>query len=226
MDVYTYTAPRDSPTSINDGGDLEHSTAVVMANLADNPDVGEYDGILVACFSVHPLVGRLSSHFRGRIVVTGILEASILTSLSLLSPYPAVDAESQAWGIVTTGKFWEDHLLDGVRLFLGQAPSSSSSKFAGVFSTGLDAGDFHGDIPAEVIRAKLEEAARKLLTSAPIGCVVLGCAGMAGLDDIIRAAAIQEYGEKRGGRVCVVDGVKAGVLLLGQTLRAKRMFQK
>ena len=199
---------------------------MVMADLASKPDVGEYDGIIVACFSVHPLVSRLWSRFEGRVAVTGIFEASILTSLSLLPPYLAADASSQAWGIVTTGKFWESHLSEGVRSFLGQDPAATSSKFAGVFSTGLNAGDFHGDIPAEVIRQKLEEAARGLLTKASIGCVVMGCAGMAGLEEIIRGAAIREYGEERGSRVCIVDGVKAGIALLGQNIKARRMFQK
>jgi Asp/Glu/hydantoin racemase len=196
-----------------------------MADVAANADFGEYDGIIVACFSVHPLVGRLSSHFHDRVTVTGIFEASILTSLSLLSPYPTPTSDSQAWGIVTTGKFWERHLSDGVKTFLAHDISSSSSKFAGVFSTGLNAGDFHGDIPPDVIRGKLEAAARKLLTSAAVGCVVMGCAGMAGLEEIIRGAAVDEYGEEKGGRVCIVDGVKAGILLLGQTIKARRMFQ-
>jgi len=226
LDIYTYTAAEESPASINDGKDLEDSTAVVMADLSGGTDFGEYDGIVVACFSVHPLVGRLSSHFRGRVAVTGIFEASILTSLSLLPPYPTADADSRAWGIVTTGKFWEGHLSDGVRTFLGQDASSPSSKFAGVFSTGLNAGDFHDDVPAEVIRSKLEEAARKLLASAPIGCVVMGCAGMAGLEEIIRGAAVRDYGSERGARVCIVDGVKASIMLLAQALKAKRMFQK
>ena len=226
LDIYTYTAPKESPASINDGQDLEDSTAVVMANLTSDPTdlINEYDGIIVACFSVHPLVSRLSSHFQGRVVVTGIFEASILTSLSLLSPYPTTEGSS-AWGIVTTGKYWETHLSDGVKTFLGQDPSSSSTKFAGVFSTGLNAGDFHGDIPAEVIKGKLEDAARKLLTITSVGCVVMGCAGMAGLEEIIRETAVKEYGEERGNRVCIVDGVKAGVVLLNQTIKARAMFQ-
>jgi Asp/Glu/hydantoin racemase len=224
VDIYAYTAPASSPGSINDGAELEASTRVVLEDLP----AGEvaYDGIIVACYSVHPLVKELSSRLRGRnIIVTGIFEASILTSLALISPYPLDPPAEQAWGIVTTGKFWEDHLADGVRAYLGQEQASPNSKFAGVFSTGLNAGDFHGDVPPEVIRAKLDEAAKGLLRSAVVGCVVMGCAGMAGLEDIIRAAAISEYGKDRGNRVSIVDGVQAAVLSLAQTIKAKRMFQ-
>jgi len=196
-----------------------------MSNLTSGSGAGEYEGILLACFSVHPLVKRLPAVFGDGVLVTGIFEASILTSLSLISPYPSQDSARQAWGIVTTGNFWEAHLSSGVNAYLGQEPASGSSKFAGVFSTGLNAGDFHGRVPPGVIRGKLREAARKLLASGAVGCVIMGCAGMAGLEEIIRAAAIEEYGPERGSRVCVIDGVKAGVVLLDQMIRNKRMFQ-
>ncbi len=213
-----------SPRSINNKEDLDSSTAVLLAEFDDNPETALYDGILVACYSVHPLVKELSTRFEGRALVTGIFEASILTSLSLVPPYLTESSESQTWGIVTTGSFWERHLADGVKAFLGLRYNSESSKFAGAFSTGLHADDFHGDIPPEVIRDKLKGAARDLLENDAVGCVVMGCAGMAGLDQIIRETAVEVYGQERGRRVCIVDGVKAGILLLDRMIRDRKMF--
>ena len=66
-----------------------------------------YDGVLVACYSVHPLVQRLQAP-----AVTGIFEASVLTALS-------VSLETQSFGIVSTGKVWETALTEAVNGFLG-----------------------------------------------------------------------------------------------------------
>lgn len=186
-----------------------------------------YDAILVACFSVHPLVKQLAKRLAGRnVLVTGIFEASIATALTLLPAYPLEDGASwTTWGIVTTGKFWEAHLTEGAAAYLGQT-SEQSRKFAGVFSTGLDAGDFHGGVSPEVIRAKLKTATKDLLESSDVGCVVMGCAGMAGLEDIIRDAAREQYGQEAGSRVLIVDGVKAGAGLLDQAVKNTRMFRE
>ncbi len=140
-------------------------------------------------------------------------------------PYPTDTSPTQTWGIVTTGKFWEAHLSNGVKKFLGQPGSGTNSKFAGVFTTGLDASDFHGGVSPEIVREKLTTATRELLATGPVGCVVMGCAGMAGLEELVRSALIETYGEPRGSRVCVIDGVKAGVNVLEQGIKNKRMFQ-
>ena len=229
LQLSTYTAPADSPASINDAGDLAKSTAVVLASFDVEHAAQNYDAILVACFSVHPLVTELSKLLAAsKVHVTGIFEASLVTALTLLPAYPfSAGASTKTWGIVTTGKFWEKHLTDGAAAFLGYAAGGSkSSKFAGVFSTGLDAGDFHGGVSPEVIRAKLKEATKGLLSSSDVGCVVMGCAGMAGLEEIIREAARDQYGEEAGNRVFIVDGVKAGAGLLDQAVKNARLFQE
>lgn len=177
--------------------------------------------MLVACFSVHPLVGRLAhlDGAQGNFAVTGIFEASILACLSLLTP-------QRKWGIVTTGSFWEDHLARGVNVFLGAHPKSRNYKFAGVETTGLTAGDFHGGAEPAVIREKLREATRRLLAKGDVECVVMGCAGMAGLEEIIRSVALEEYGLDQGGRLLVIDGVMAGIGLLEQMVCNRRAFQR
>lgn len=174
--------------------------------------------MLVACFSVHTLVPKLGQN--KDLAVTGIFEASILTSLSILG-----DADSdEKWGIVTTGKFWEEHLSHGVNHFIGQSKGDANSKFAGTFSTGLNAGDFH-TVPKEEVKAKLKAATKKLLAAGSVKCVTMGCGGMAGLEEIIRETAVEVYGEKKAAGVYIIDGVKAGVLQLEQTIRSRRAFR-
>ncbi|KAK4646805.1 Protein dcg1 [Podospora bellae-mahoneyi] len=214
-EIYTYTAPPASPASINDGDDVQQSADVVLRNLQDTGILKEYDAVLVACYSVHPLVHLVQENWP-HLAVTGIFEASIVTSLSLL-PY------QDNWGIVTTGKFWEKHLSDGVHHFVGS--ENSNTRFAGVETTGLNAGDFHGGVDPVVVRQKLCEATKRLLDRG-VQAVVMGCAGMAGLEDIIRSVATEGRGEEAGKKLLVIDGVKAGVGLLEQMVRNKRMFQR
>lgn len=154
------------------------------------------------------------------LAVTGIFEASVLTALSLI-PAPEY---GEKWGIVTTGKFWEDNLSNGVKSLLGQDSSSSNSRFAGVLSTGLNAGDFHTISPEEV-RRKLKEATKQLLTKGNVACVLMGCGGMAGLEDIIRSTAVELYDKAKGDRVYIIDGVKAGFMQLEQAVRNKHAFR-
>lgn len=117
-------------------------------------------------------------------------------------------------------------MIRGVNGFLGTELQSSNSKFAGVETTGLNASDFHGGVEPAVIREKLREATRRLLAQGGVDCVVMGCAGMAGLEEIIRAVAVEEYGLEKGNQLLVIDGVRAGIGLLEQMVRNKRAFQR
>ena len=200
--------------------DIAASAEAVLGDLGKGLDLStsQYDAILVACFSVHTLVPELLR--RSNVAVTGIFEASILSALSLL---PAAGSQEK-WGIVTTGKFSEDHLTNGVNEFLGQNGADQNRKFAGTYSTGLNAGDFHV-VPPEEVQAKLKEATTKLLKTGKVTCVVMGCGGMAGLEDIIRSTAAEVYGEEDANNLYVLDGVKAGILQLEQTIYGRRAFR-
>lgn len=184
---------------------------------AGNLNINDFDAILVACFSVHTLVSTLSSMTSA--AVTGIFEASILTSLSLIAP----PGGNELWGIVTTGAFWERHLNDGVNAFLGQGSGQKNERFAGTFSSGLTAGDFHTVSP-EQVQEKLKDATVRLLKSANVRCVVMGCGGMAGLENIIRDAAVEVYGADRGSHLYIIDGVRAGLVQLHQIVTSRREF--
>ncbi|KAK8067499.1 hydantoin racemase [Apiospora saccharicola] len=213
-EVHTFTAPKSSPASINDDEDIEASYNVAWTNFM-NHDPEQWDCVLVACFSVHPLVKTIGSAYP-EAAVTGIFEASVLAATSLTG------RTGDKWGIITTGKFWEEHLTRGVAEYLGGkgAPNlGPNSPFAGVESTGLNASDFHHGVDPAVVTQKIREATLRLLEKG-VGCIVMGCAGMAGLEETIRSAACEEKGERWAYETLhVVDGVRAGLVQVDQMIK-------
>jgi Asp/Glu/hydantoin racemase len=224
--VTLHTGPSTAPPSINNDEDIKASTDAILGDIDQGKLIlDQYDGVLIACYSVHTLVHEI----RARLApiaeaqgspkhVTGIFEASVLTAQLLIGP-----PSDEKWGIVTTGKFWEEHLTQGVKGCLGQARHEHNANFGGVFTTGLTAGDFH-TVPPEEVEKRLTKATKLLLESGKVTCVVMGCAGMAGLESIIRSAAAELNGGKEVRDLHVVDGVKAGVMQLDQSIRSRQIF--
>lgn len=66
----------------------------------------------------------------------------------------------------------------------------------------------------------MKDAVKRLLGKGKVGAICLGCAGMAGMDEMVREACVEELGKEEGGRVRVVDGVMAGVAWLDGAIRA------
>lgn len=168
--------------------------------------------------------------------MVGIFQASVLHALALVdNTYVAVESlgvnkAPHRWGIVTTGEVWEELLSAGVERYLGVEMGGGRGRFAGVTSTGLSAVELH-ELPAEEVQDKLKEAVRELLTPNPpswdaeergegeVTVVCLGCAGMVGLDRVVVEVG-REMGYEEGG-LRVVDGVKAGVLVLEGLLKGR-----
>lgn len=174
----------------------------------------KHDGFLVACYSKHPLVPILKDQNAiksGRKAVTGIFEASVSTSLQIIHP-------DEKFGIVSTGKVWEKILSEAVVDFLG-TESNAGKRFAGVETTGLNATDLH-DAPPEEVRKRMKDAVKRLLRKGRVGAICLGCAGMAGMDKMVREACVEELGEDGGNNVRIVDGVVAGVAWLEGAVRS------
>ena len=200
----------------------------------------DHDAFLIACYSEHPLVAQLRAELSqrgllGRKLVLGIFEASILHALALVdsSCTDPGAATANRWGIVSTGKVWEGLLASGVERFLVGASAGAGAgagvigaqRFAGVATTGLNAIDLH-TLPREEVLQSMKKAVRKLLGPTDGGgkvtAVCLGCAGMAGL-----AEAVNDVGAELGyppGELRVIDGVKAGVLILQGLLKAKYIY--
>ena len=96
--------------------------------------------------------------------------------------------------------------------------SKTSSRFAGTETTGLNADELHTTPKGEVDK-RMKDATKRLLEK-KIDAICLGCAGMAGMDDTVRAACIEQLGEIEGKRIKIVDGVISGVSFLEGALRA------
>lgn len=230
MDIDTFTAP-SGPSSINDEIDAQESSEACLPALKEFLD--DYDGFVVACYSVHPLVNLLrkeaarhdhSKHYRP---IVGIFEASISAALSLLSIPSISEDPSQAtqvekFGIVSTGKYWEDALTHGVLSLLGhQSKDAPGSRFKGVETTGLSAEQLH-TAPPEEVRQKMMDATKRLVKDGDVTVICLGCAGMAGMDEMVLEACVEALGREKAKSIRIVDGVKAAVGMVDSLIRAQR----
>lgn len=227
--IETYTAP-SGPNSINNEEDAEETKKIILEDFERRPQLSGYDGYVVACYSQHPLVEALRIRFekeRGKKVVLGIFESSISHSLTICF-MSGLFHSGKPWGrkfaIVTTGKAWVPLLTKGVNDYLGvgdgsETEISHTAVFKGVESTGFNADELHTAPEAEV-RKKMIEATTRLVKEREVGAVVLGCAGMAGMDQIVRQACVEALGEVDGRKIAVVDGVKAGIAMADGLLRS------
>lgn len=135
----------------------------------------------------------------------GIFEASVHRAVQLLQP-------GQKFGIVSTGDIWQQILSNEIQnRRLG--PVDATQVFVGVETCGLNAGELHGH---KELERRIKFAAGRLVwkSDGKLGVVILGCAGMVGMEGWVR--------EIVGDKVKVVDGVKAGVALLQGLLKAMR----
>ncbi|PQE19288.1 hydantoin racemase protein [Rutstroemia sp. NJR-2017a BVV2] len=220
--VQTYTAPPPSPESINNETDAELSTKVVLSDLESS--LGSYDAFLIACYSVHPLVSAIRERVKPDVYVMGIFEASVMMALGLLPQgngrrLKTGGGKKEGFGIVSTGKYWEEVLGEGVRQFLGVDDGVNCDRFKGVETTGLNAGELHSVEP-EIVRKKMKDAVKRLVGGRDCSAICLGCAGMAGMDEMVREALDEELGKEDSENVYIVDGVKAGVVYLEGLLKA------
>ncbi|KAL5364088.1 hypothetical protein BJX96DRAFT_156737 [Aspergillus floccosus] len=235
-----FTAP-----SINSGEDSALSSLHCWSFV--EPLIPKYDGFLVACYSAHPLVNMLqqgivkaeesavasgnpSAATAKRKYVTGIFEASVVASLSLISSFQLTSDQTlhktqvqDTFGIVSTGSVWEEELSKAVREMLVNSSdgSASTNRFAGVATTGLTAVELHTTPPEEVRRRLIDATERLIKTSPrPVKAICMGCAGMAGMEEAVREGCVRAYGPQQGNRVSIVDGVVAGTGMLVTACKA------
>ncbi|ODO05260.1 hypothetical protein L198_01952 [Cryptococcus wingfieldii CBS 7118] len=195
-----YTPPGDAPKSIDGPTDGVLSTSVVLRDLLQKGTDGEsagvdkvergYSGVIVSCFSAHPLVPVLKEIFDGRPQappVVGIMESSVLAALQL----------GPTFGIATTGPQWEPLFDEAVRSL-----GISSGRYTGTKGTGFSAISLHGAGPADAL---LQASVDLVAKGARV--IILGCAGMAPM----RASLEADLAKKSGRHVPVIDGVQAAV---------------
>ena len=233
-----YTAP-SGPGSIDNDEQALDSAQIVIADLKRTSKLANYDAFLVACYSVHPLVAFLRTELKRlelHAYVIGIFEASIIAALCLLPKYTIPKDERHGdgaiewkFGIVSTGKYWEKALSDGVKSYLGTEKKNPSppkiplyeynTRFAGVATTGLNADQLH-KLPEEVVRPTMKAAIKWLMGRRDnVKVIILGCAGMAGIDSIVEEALFEKGGEQLLKQVIILDGVKAGIGILENLLK-------
>ena len=212
-----FTAP-GGPNSINNEDDAEESVQYCLPAIKKSAD--KYAGFVVACYSAHPLTGILRKEYPDKPSV-GIFETSVTMALSVCGQSRTDQGPQGTWGIVTTGKVWETLLTNAVQVMLAlpsdtKAERANSGRFAGVQSTGLNASELHDADPADV-RKRLTKATEALLATSKNGvelkAVVLGCAGMAELEMVVREVVPKD--------VKVVDGVKAAFCTVASLILSK-----
>ena len=205
LQLHYHTGPKQAPPSVNDYSTSVASAAHTFESLlpqlsrTDQSVDSAVDAYLVACFSDHPLVEMLREHTTKPIL--DIFEASLMQALALGQPF----------GIVTTGKYWEGALTNGVKRIFGSGDLGGA--FLGVASTGMTALELH-EKDAGVVRERIAAAASQLVARGA-RTIIMGCAGMSGMEAAVRAGS-------NGERVQILDAVRSGVTVLEGLVRANK----
>ncbi|TEA18471.1 Uncharacterized protein C8034_v009494 [Colletotrichum sidae] len=175
------------PPCIENDVQAVESTAAVLPRAVEYIDSHDVDGVLVCCFSNHPLVHALREVCS--LPVTGIVQAAL---------HDAVRDGASSFGIVTTAHAWEEVLAASVG-DLGYGGSS-----AGVAATGLGVLELES-LDRRVVVERILVCTRRLVDNGATG-VILGCAGMAALEQDIR--------QRLPPGTRTIDGVRSGIDML------------
>ncbi|KAK6462218.1 Asp/Glu/hydantoin racemase [Scheffersomyces coipomensis] len=196
-----YTAPTTAPAEITGESTSILSEQVVLPDLVSKGLVEQYDGFLICCYSDHPLI-----HSLGKVTdkpILGIMQATLLYSLS--NPFITKSF------ILTSVNEWEPLLDQGIIDFVGNENNQfPSKKFER--TKGLDVSVLSLSNPEEYqkIYNRVDSILNDEYKDSGINCVLLGCAGMAGLDEKLT----QSF---KG--IQFIDSVKVGVELLAALIR-------
>ncbi|KAL0950234.1 hypothetical protein HGRIS_010220 [Hohenbuehelia grisea] len=192
------TGPTDAPPSINDPLTSVLSAAATFKAMGPVDEM-PYSGFLVCCFSDHPLVPCLR-HAAPDKPCVGVFDSSIVHAL----------VSGSKFGILTTGTSMVNSIDAGVAAFLG----GQSGRYVGCIASGLGVVELQtGD--RNTVERRIKGAAADVCAMGA-DVIILGCAGMSGMEDLVKAGA-----EATGRPVTVIDGAKAGVQLLAGLVRNK-----
>lgn len=204
----TFFNPASGPRGISDATTALESTEACMNEMTGpnaRLDIAAYHGVLICCFSEHPLISALSDYFAQtqlQIVVLGMFHAAVSSALLTGEPF----------GIIATGTGPKPNLITAVSTLLG---SPTSTRFAGVITSGLAIVDLQDGDQAMVERGMKETTLR--LVDQGAETLILGCAGMSGMNKWVIEAA-----RSKGKTVQVVDGARIGVELIVGMIRVSR----
>ncbi|KAM9895165.1 hypothetical protein OXX79_008254 [Metschnikowia pulcherrima] len=192
-----YTAPSSSPEEI-DGTETS-----LLSEKATLPDLLEkklhlaHDGYLVCCYSDHPLTRSLAKETKKPVL--GIMQATLL--------YSYANARLNKSFILTSTSGWNTLLDNAITSFAG---SGTFPKEKFVHTRALDVSVLSLADASEF--KKISDRVDLFLQeykNDKIDCVLLGCAGMAGLDEKLA----EVYPD-----IEFVDSCKAGVAFLSSLM--------
>ncbi|KAF3018850.1 hypothetical protein E8E14_006783 [Neopestalotiopsis sp. 37M] len=189
--VYGFTCPEPGPSAVEGKVDAVISAADSFRALHPllQADPKRFDGLLVACFSAHPLIAMLREEYEQPVM--GIMEAALYASRMC----------GERVGIVTTSE----------RSAVMHARSTVEYGF-GNYSVGCETGHVSvlelESLPRDVVYAGLSAAAQRLVEKGA-DCICLGCAGMTGMREAVSGAVGMDE-----RKAMVVDGVAIGVHFL------------
>ncbi|KAK9764995.1 hypothetical protein K7432_007025 [Basidiobolus ranarum] len=189
------TSPTQGPMSIESMMDEVVSAYWTIDHVI--PRISQYDGFIVACYSAHPSIPALREYTEKPVI--GIMEGSIYHSLPL----------GEKFSIVTTAPRWKPLLEEGVRN-MGLKERCASERTSGLAVMELE------QLDPDIVIDRLCQEARRAVDEDGAEVIVLGCAGMAGLEQAVYEAT----------RVPVVDGVRASVEYMAGLVRSKLKVSK
>ncbi|AOA61027.1 hypothetical protein PP7435_CHR1-0467 [Komagataella phaffii CBS 7435] len=194
-----YTAPPEAPKSINNEDDALVSAEICFPALKKRIDESPVDGVLVCCFSDHPLVPMLTKEFPS-IKALGIFQGSLLYSLGLAT-------DDHKFAILTSNNQWERILDDSLLDFFygkGSTIEKREKKLPSYCLPTIAANVEVLELQDPKKFKKLQEKVQKLVDEGA-KIILLGCAGLSGLDLKFKDVFPQ---------VKFVDTVKVGVQFL------------
>lgn len=196
VELTGYTAPYPAPTAIESATDAIMSTEAVLRDLAkysagNGETVQNFDGMIVACYSAHPLIDALRESYD--VPVIGIMEASLYAARML----------GGRFGIVATGGRSKFRQEDAVAAY------GLAHFYVGSEATNLGVLELESRDRTEVLK-RVAHAAR-LLGAKGADTILLGCAGMT---EMVRAAKDGVREEDGTRKINVIDGVEAAVQMM------------
>lgn len=153
------------------------------------PLISQYDAVLISCFSNHGSVCALREATSKPVM--HIMEAAILQAIPMGAKY----------SIITGSEQWRLLLEEGVRC-IGLHEKCASVK--AVDMTSLETVNLDKD---EIVK-RILDTSRRAIRDDKAEVIILGCAGLAGLQEIISDQL----------KVPVLDPVKSGVCVLANIL--------
>lgn len=172
------------------------STEAVLRDLAkhaasNGETVQNFDGMIIACFTKHPLIDALRESYD--VPIIGIMEASLYVARML----------GGRFGIVATAARHKIFLDDQVAAY------GLNHFYVGSEATHLGVLEFESRAKDDVAKRVMHSSRALVVKGADT--ILLGCAGMV---DMTRAAKDAVRDEDGRRTVNIIDGVEAGVVMM------------